>query len=208
MFTELANLRQKSYSRSPLHSPKTSATKADKANPRPTPTTDALIKWFWERFGDDDDGLCQCGTERLISRSGNPNQLRSFLMISVFIDQLVSKHFIQTYPQFRDRFRFPKLYAHGVSGMMGSSWLVYSRHGYDKKMNWETARPIALQLFNDCLKFLAAEINSSDISSRILGLAEDEARMEFEMTSEQAFLTLLSSVRANFGDDHSSTSAE
>ena len=123
-------------------------------------------------------------------------------MISLFIDQLVYTHFSQVYPQFPDRLRFPKLYSHGGYGMMGPGWLVYSRHGYDKKMNWETARPIALQMFNDCLKFLTTEIDSSEISRRFFDLAEDEARMEFKMLSAQEFLTMLSVVRTNLGDDH------
>ena len=131
-----------------------------------TPDTDELIKWYWEAFysflpnGSNEDGICQCGTENLIKHSDNPNKMRTFLMIASFIDQMMYTHFHEVYLRFRARYRFPKLYSHAtIVGMANPGWLVYSYHGYDKMMDWKAARPIAIQLLTECLKFITSETN-------------------------------------------------
>lgn len=144
-----------------------------------------LIDWFWRLFPKDQLehtpesrwGPCQCGTENLIARSGgNPNQMRSFLLFSVFIDQMVYAHFPQVYSLFRDHFRFPKLHSHLGAGMASSSWLVYPRHGYDKKMDWEAARPVAKVLFVECLACLQSELGEDGATDLFLKAAEREVR--------------------------------
>ena len=49
-----------------------------------------LIDWFWQEWSRkkhrvNKDGLCQCESESLIRHSNDPNKMRAFLMISVFI---------------------------------------------------------------------------------------------------------------------------
>jgi hypothetical protein len=159
--------------------------------------TDELIEWFWQQFlifedRTDQIGVCQCGTERVIDHSDNPERMRLFMMVSVFIDQMVYTHFHHVYPQFQIRFRFPKLFSHSGGSMAKPSWFVYSYHGYDKKMNWDIARPIAQQLFTDCLKYLVSETKDQGAYWRFLGIAEKEIRQEFEPETAQKFLNISS----------------
>jgi|SaaInlStandDraft_7_1057024.scaffolds.fasta_scaffold124086_1 hypothetical protein len=157
---------------------------------------DDLIEWYWSQqpqspgYGGWADGPCQCGTEMLIEASDDPNRMRSFLMFSVFIDQIVFTHFQDVYPKFRQRFKFPKLYAHGVGGMANAGWLVNTHHGYDKKMNWNAARPIGYQLFKESFEFLNNEIAVQSI----LKIAVCEAGKEFEREASVEVCAILSDV--------------
>ena len=140
----------------------------------------------------DETGVCQCGTERVIDHSDNPERMRSFMMISVFIDQMVYTHFHHVYSRFQTRFRFPKLFSHGGGGMARPSWFVYSYHDYDRKMDWELARPIAQQLFMDCLNYLVCETRDQGTYWQFLGIAEKEIKQDFEPEAAQRFLNILS----------------
>ena len=111
-------------------------------------TANNLINWYWSKHNDipnlagGNDGLCQCVTESFIMRSGDPKTARSFLMIGALIDQIMFTHFREIYDDFRDEFRYPKLYAHSFGGMASPSWLVYSHHGFNKKIDWDNvAKP-------------------------------------------------------------------
>lgn len=160
-----------------------------------------LINWFWKRipkrsmeqFSDRDWEVCQCGTEKLIaSCRGYANRMRTFLLISVFIDQIIYTHYRPVYPRFRDRFMFPKLVSHGGYGMVSSSWLVYPKHGYDKLMDWDAARPIAKALFAGCLNFLQNELGAEYAMSGFIKLAAKEIRDEFEERSGQFLREVIS----------------
>jgi hypothetical protein len=163
-----------------------------------------LIDWFWRLFPKEQLehtpesrwGLCQCGTENLIARSrGNPNKMRTFLLFSVFIDQMVYAHFPQIYSQFRDRFRFPKLHSHPGAGMASSSWLVYPSHGYDKRMDWEAARPIAKVLFVECLAYLQGELGVDGATDTFLKAAEGKVRDFWEGFEVQAGQIILEMIK-------------
>ena len=121
-------------------------------------------------------------------------------MVSVFIDQLVSAYFRVDYDEFSSLFRFPKLHAHIGTHRIKPGWLVYSGHGYDKKIEWDTTQNIALTLFSDCLKFLAARTCEPDIAGHVLILAEEKSRIDFEAPSAQRFIEILSFVGENFED--------
>ena len=163
--------------------------------------TDRLIRWFWNQSDTlfpgirKEDGICQCGTERLIDPSANPNQMRTVLMVSVFIDQMVYTHFRGEYAHFRDRFHFPKLFSHAnFVGMANPSWLVYSYHGYDEKMDWEAAHPVAVHLFSDCLRYIASMDGDQDNVQEFLKIAETEVHLEFEPKAAQELLAILSGL--------------
>jgi hypothetical protein len=152
-------------------------------------TTDQLIEWYKKSFlklsfypfSERDWEVCQCGTEKLIaSCRGNANRMRTFLLASSFIDQMIYSHYRQIYSRFRDRYTFPKLVMHGGGGMASSSWVVSPYHGYDKLIDWEAARPIAKILFVDCLAFLQNELGDDYAKSVLLELIEAETRVEVE----------------------------
>jgi hypothetical protein len=167
----------------------------------PSSFTDELIEWYWQQYSSlypgciDEGGICQCGSEKLIEHSDDPNQMRSFIMVAAFIDQMVYTHFYEVYPRFRERLRFPKLYSHpSIVGMASPSWLVYSYYDYDKKMDWEAARPIALLLLNGCLNFLSSESNGRELCKGFLDKAKEEIALEFEKGAAKELNVIMSEV--------------
>ena len=163
-----------------------------------TSTTNQLFDHFWTlnrnpmgNVHQDGEGLCQCGTEKLIEKSANQNEMRTFLLVSVFIDQMIYTHFRAAYDRFSSNFRAPKLYSHGGYGMMSAGWLVYPVHGYDRKMDWDMAQPIANALFVDALTELENIFGGSFDQERFLEIAEIEIRSEFTPTNAVRFVQLV-----------------
>jgi hypothetical protein len=123
------------------------------------PNTENLIKWFWaaaeKQFGVlRGNNFCQCGTERIIHDSGNPPLARAFLLASVSVDQAMWHNPFCDYKAFARQFRFPQLEAHGGEGNVSAKWVVYSYHGWDKKMDWPLGASVFCQLADDLRKWL------------------------------------------------------
>ena len=108
---------------------------------------------------------------------------------------MVYAHFSHVYPRFRDRFRFPKLHSHPGAGMASSSWLVYPNHGYDKKMDWEAARPIAKVLLVECLAYLQNELGVDGATDLFLKAAEEEVHNFSEGFEEHARHFILEMIK-------------
>jgi hypothetical protein len=163
-------------------------------------TGNELITWFWHEFEEHPfgvggaDGLCQCGTEKVIEQSHKPTQMRSFFMISVFLDQMVHTHYQNIYGNFRSIFRFPKLYSHGGVGMASPSWFVYSYHKYDEKMDWQSAHDVAQPMVFDFLTWLEIETESEATIEQFMSLAKQEVNWEFEGHTAPRFWELLNSA--------------
>lgn len=122
------------------------------------------IRWYWSeeqrlrlhRRTPPREGFCQCGTEKAIERSRHPAKMRAFLMVGVLLDQAVWTHAQDSYDAFRERFRIPKLYAHGGGGGMAHpSWLGYSHYGWDKEIDWGEVEAVAGDLLVPFFKWLA-----------------------------------------------------
>ena len=113
------------------------------------------IRWYWSEAQrlrlhnrtPPREGVCQCGTERAIKRSRHPSRMRAFLLVGVLLDQGVWTHVHDLYDRFQERFRIPKLYAHGGSGMAHPSWLCSSDYGWDQEVDWEVVEAVAADLF-------------------------------------------------------------
>ena len=112
-----------------------------------------LINWFWRQFRRHRDGnfgpdsLCQCGTEILIERCDNPDQMRAFLLVSVAINQEARYLPEKDYQSFHELFRFPRIKLHGPdSGDASADWVISEHHGFHKKMNWPKGAEIAFML--------------------------------------------------------------
>lgn len=167
---------------------------------------DELIRDFWRVLQrsrvphKSGEGLCQCSTEELIRRSPDPKRMRAFIMISVFIDQMMYTHFRHLYVDFRYRFRFPKLYSHISSAlMMNAGWLVYSRRGYDREMDWAVAQSVADTLFGSVFDFLG-DIDEMSVD-RFVDVAEREIPDEFEEPSAIKFAAMLSAAYVKWTQD-------
>ena len=80
-----------------------------------------LIDWFWNElevasnknyrtlYSFMKDGTYQSGTEELIELSPNPEQMRSFLLIGILIDQMMYTHTYMVYGKFVRVFKYPKI---------------------------------------------------------------------------------------------------
>ena len=77
----------------------------------------SFINWFWNElevasnknyrtlYSFMKDGTYQSGTEELIELSSNPEQMRSFLLIGVLIDQMMYTHTYMVYGEFERVFK-------------------------------------------------------------------------------------------------------
>jgi len=115
----------------------------------------ALLDWFWLDFRRiistrrariahaDDEGICQCSTERLISESVNPKRMRTVLAATTFLDQFFHEYdFARKIPP---DFHFPKLYSHGgiTVNHASPSWLCLGRHDFDRDLFWADLKKVS-----------------------------------------------------------------
>ena len=95
-----------------------------------------LINWFWNElelasnknyrtlYSFMKDGTYQSGTEELIELFSNPEQMRSFLLIGILIDQMMYTHTYMVYDKFERVFKYPKISAEYGEGMTGPNWVI------------------------------------------------------------------------------------
>ena len=164
-------------------------------------TANDYIEWFWKEFSTREqltshhnNGICQCSTEYFIDNSSSPYEMRSFLMIGIFIDQMMFTHFQDLYSAFLIKYKYPKIYSHPTSGMAKPSWFVYSYHGYDKKMKWESAKPIAEALCGDLYDWLYSFPCGEEYVNRFKKVSLFEINLEFERETGEKFRDLLSNI--------------
>jgi hypothetical protein len=126
------------------------------------PDTEHLIVWFWaaaeKHIGvPRHNRFCQCGTERIICDSENPPLARSSLLASVAIDKAMRHNPFCDYEAFARQFRFPIIEQHGGGwpDEASATWVVYSYHGWDKKMDWPLGASVFCQLADDLRTWLS-----------------------------------------------------
>jgi hypothetical protein len=159
-------------------------------------TANNLINWYWSKYNDipnlagGNDGLCQCATESFIMRSGDPKTARSFLMIGALIDQIMFTDFYEIYDDFRDEFRYPKLHAHSGGGMASPSWLGYSHHGFNKKIDWDNVSEILDVLLLSTEKWFEDNMMHDKLSSFHESLILS-INTEFEENTKERLMSLL-----------------
>ena len=130
-----------------------------------------LIDWFWNElevasnknyrtlYSFMKDGTYQSGTEELIELSSNPEQMRSFLLIGILIDQMMYTHTYMVYGKFERVFKYPKISAEYGEGMAGPNWVISEYHGHNKRVNWKTVEETSKVLFGDLYKWLKTLTN-------------------------------------------------
>ena len=117
------------------------------------------LNFCLNHYNNEEKGFCQCYTEKFIEQSSDKVLMRSFLMISIFFDQLIYTHYSHHYNKFRSKFCFPKLFQHGLGGHANPSWFIYRYHGYDKKVNWHSVRDVTKIITTDILNWFEKETN-------------------------------------------------
>ncbi len=139
-----------------------------------------LIDWFWQEWGYkkfhvDRDGFCQCESENLIKHSSNPDVMRAFLMVSVFIDQFFYTHY-NDYESFRSKFKTPKLHSHPTAGHHPASWFCYGIRGAEISIDWLCVEKIASIAINDIKK---SEVDIGDFFIKTKGVLPVEVTISF-----------------------------
>ncbi len=180
-----------------------------------------LIYWYWSEYGPkldqekfsvlletnytdcnkalveavgEYDGPCQCGTEKIIEGSSNPDQMRSFMMIGVLIDQMMWSHHAEMYSSFRSVFRYPKLYLHAhYIGMASPSWFAYSHHGFDKKVNWSVVADVAQILLSDLYQWFNREGSIEELA-RFQKLLKREVSLAFESVTAERLAPIIDRI--------------
>lgn len=136
--------------------------------------TQALIQWFWSEYRKAfrntsyTDGLCQCEIERFIEEADQPGLIRSFLMLSVFIDQRMYTDFQFLYEDFRSHFCFPRLYSCPTAGMASPNWVISVSRGYDSKMNWQDMERIAAAVLGELFNWLQRHPNGDELAHQFM----------------------------------------
>lgn len=144
-----------------------------------------LIDWFWQEWSRkkhrvNKDGLCQCESESLIRHSNDPNKMRAFLMISVFIDRFFYTHY-SNYENFRSKFEIPKLHSHPTAGYHPADWFCYGIRGSKVSIDWTDVEKIVSIAINDIRK---SEIMSKGFFSETRVMLPGEIRMDFNSYGE------------------------
>ena len=129
--------------------------------------------------------ICQCGTEKVIKRSSDPERMQAFLLVGIFIDQFIYTHFQNIYNEFNGSFNLPKLRAHSFAANHPPSWLIYSKRDYDKAANWQLISSLASSAMNELNKWL--ENNEQDISA-LNTLVKNEIVTVFEKQHQDLML--------------------
>ena len=144
-------------------------------------------------LGSNGDGFCQCASEKIIEGSNNSQKMRAFIMIGVLIDQMVWAHFQPLYSDFKKTFRYPKLEAHGVSGMVSPNWLVYTTHNYDKKVDWDVVAEISEVLLGDLYDWFRNNLCWDEMRSFQQKLKEEICN-EFEEVNKDKLLPIIERI--------------
>ena len=126
-----------------------------------------LINNFWTEFEEVKksishvggfDGFCQCESEKVIEKTPNPTEARSFLILGMLIDQAVyglsSQANRSIYEDFRSVYTYPKLVAHFDGSECSSAWFCYPNHGYDRKVDWLNVEKVSKVLFSESKDWL------------------------------------------------------
>ena len=144
-----------------------------------------LIDWFWQEWGRkkhhvDRDGFCQCESESLIRRSNDPNKMRAFLIVSMFIDRFFYTHY-SNYENFRSKFKIPKLHSHPTAGYHPADWFCHGVRGSEVSIDWPGVEKIALIAINDIKK---SEASIEDFFIETKNILPAEITMDFNSRGE------------------------
>jgi hypothetical protein len=180
------------------------------------PSCRGLIDWFWTvpvRYGgryrlmntvfSEGKGFCQCASEKVINGSNNPKQMRAFIMIGVLIDQVMGTN-QHLYSDFEKTFRYPVLLPHSPYGNVNNAdhgnlsgispnWLVYTNHGFDRKVDWEVVSVVSEALLGGLYEWFLNNHWRDEMKSFQLKLIETVDR-EFEEVNKDKLLPTIARI--------------
>ena len=117
-----------------------------------------LIDNFWsevdrlQKFHYLDQGeFCQCTTEKFIKRCKDSDEMRSFLMVGILIDQCIG---FQVHDEFKLVFKYPGLNSHGAPDRCSPSWFD-DNYAMRDQVDWRSVKNIFEILITDTKSWLA-----------------------------------------------------
>lgn len=87
--------------------------------------------------------ICICASEGLIQSQDEPERMRAFLLVAVFLEQFIRSHFEKLHEAFCLDFSVPQLLARGGKGCASPAWLLNHELGYDENLNWSLISELA-----------------------------------------------------------------
>lgn len=169
-----------------------------------------MLAWFWKEhkaigqvsFA---DGFCQCESECFINRSSDPDKMRAICLVGTFIDQLIHCHFRDIYPEFSEKYRYPKLHSCHGAGMIHPSWFIYTltnsywvseseRQGFRPQENWQEVRSVAITLFEDLFSFLNNLSKESSCVTKFKRSALEELSFRFNQNTQDVLGNVLNEI--------------
>lgn len=133
--------------------------------------------------------MCQCGSEKVIEGSSNPERMRTSLLCLVFFNQFIYTHYQKLHPKFKAEFPIPKLAAHSGSAHAPPSWFVYKNHGYDKKADWKLIETTFADMSDEICNWVSKQLDISprdilnSIEREILNEFSDEQQIHFNVNT-------------------------
>jgi len=133
--------------------------------------------------------ICQCGTEKIIKKSSNPDYMRAVLLSYVFIDQFIYTHYNQVHNEFKNEFSGPKLRAHSFGGYASPSWFLFSRRGQEVTPNWD----VIITVFQDYLQgtFIWLKQKIDLLDDKYWGQIKMEIQKEFKEQDQKRLINSL-----------------
>ena len=151
------------------------------------------------------DSPCSCTAHKIIKDSSDSDRMQSFMLVGVLIDQMMWCHFSQTYEAFRVKFRYPKLYQHGGTGMANPDSLCQppprSLEGYGKNINWEKVSDVAQILLGDLYKWFAGEGKLDELVDFQIKLRQD-VNSGFRSENAKRFTPIIDLVKESTQVNH------
>jgi len=165
---------------------------------------ESIDKWFLREFYrlkehiSNRDGICQCGTEAFIAQSNSPEQMRMFLLVSVFIDQIMQTTFRDVYETFRMAFRYPKLYQCQTYEMASPSWFIHGFRDHPKRMDWSPLEPMVNTLVGGLYDWFRNDLKDEEMVKRFVQCSNAAVKRNFSGDGAARFLSALGKVNEEY----------
>lgn len=136
--------------------------------------------------------ICMCATEGMIQSQQEPERMRAFLLVAVFLDQLVHSRFHSCHEDFYQAFPVPKLLAHGGCGCATPDWLIEHKHGFDTNVDWSLIEELASGALSEVLHLIQEhrDITTDEFEAIVSGEIADTFDQMHQDKLMQAFLLI------------------
>ena len=138
-------------------------------------------------------GFCQCASHLIIKETRNPpKKILSFLIVSIFIDQIIHYYFYDYKFLFNERFKIPKFYSHIASAEVdpfcSPRWLIDS---YYDVIEWNELDRLTILILRDIKKWhktLQCPFDIKSLKDSINNrLSEENFNDEFQKIVKKSF---------------------